>query len=76
LAQRPAEILRLPAGRLVAGLPADLVIFDLDRPWLIAVDAFHSKCRNSPFDGRPVQGRVLRTVVAGRTIYAADTRSA
>ncbi len=69
LAQRPAEILRLPAGKLAEGMPTDLVIFDLERPWRIAVDAFHSKCRNSPFDGRPVQGRVLRTVVAGRTIY-------
>jgi dihydroorotase len=72
LAQRPAEILRLPAGKLAAGLQADFVVFDLDRPWRIAVDAFHSKCRNSPFDGRPVQGRVLRTIVAGRTIYAAE----
>ncbi|HKT19478.1 MAG TPA: dihydroorotase [Stellaceae bacterium] len=70
LSQRPAEILRLPAGKLAIGLPADFVIFDLDRPWRIDVDAFHSKCRNSPFDGRPTQGRVLRTVVAGRTIHA------
>jgi len=74
IAQRPAEILRLSAGKLAEGLPADLVIFDLDQPWRIAVDAFHSKCRNSPFDGRPAQGRVLRTVVAGRTIYAADSK--
>ena len=71
LSQRPAEILRLPAGKLEAELQADFVIFDLDQPWRIAVDAFHSKCRNSPFDGRPVQGRVLRTVVAGRTIHTA-----
>ena len=69
LAQRPANILRLPAGRLAEGMPADLVIFDLDRRWRISVETFHSKCRNSPFDGRPVQGRVVRTVVAGRTIY-------
>ena len=73
LAQRPAEILRLPAGKLEPGLQADFVIFDLDKPWRIAVDAFHSKCRNSPFDGRPVQGAVLRTVVAGRVIHAAES---
>ncbi|HLI22140.1 MAG TPA: dihydroorotase [Stellaceae bacterium] len=72
LAQRPAEILRLPAGKLEPGLQADFVIFDLDRPWRISVDAFHSKCRNSPFDGRPVQGCVLRTVVAGRVIHSAE----
>ncbi len=72
LSQRPAEILRLPAGKLESGLQADFVIFDLDKPWRIAVDAFHSKCRNSPFDGRPVQGAVLRTVVAGRVIHTAE----
>jgi dihydroorotase len=72
LSQQPAEILRLPAGKLATGLQADFVVFDLDRPWRIAVDAFHSKCRNSPFDGRPVQGGVLRTIVAGRTIHAAE----
>ncbi len=71
LSQRQAEILRLPAGKLQAGAQADFAIFDLDRPWRIAVDAFHSKCRNSPFDGRPVQGRALRTVVAGRVIFSA-----
>jgi dihydroorotase len=73
LAQRPAEILRLPAGKLEPGLQADFVIFDLDKPWRIAVDAFHSKCRNSPFDGRPVQGAVRRTVVAGRVIHTAES---
>ncbi|HEY1505498.1 MAG TPA: dihydroorotase [Stellaceae bacterium] len=73
LSQRPAEILRLPAGKLEPGSQADFVIFDLDRPWRIAVDAFHSKCRNSPFDRRPVQGAVLRTVVAGRVIHSAES---
>ena len=69
LTLRPAELLRLPGGRLAIGEPADLVVFDPDRPWRISAADFRSKCKNSPFDGRPVQGRVLRTVVAGRTIF-------
>ncbi|HZB91352.1 MAG TPA: dihydroorotase [Stellaceae bacterium] len=69
LTERPASILRLPAGRLAPGTAADLVIFDLDRPRRIDVDAFRSKSKNSPFDGRPVQGEVLRTVIAGRSIF-------
>ena len=68
----PADLLRLPAGRLKKGAPADLLLFDLDRPWRIDKDAFHSKSKNSPFDGRPVQGRVLRTVVDGRSVYQSD----
>ncbi|HJT07825.1 MAG TPA: dihydroorotase [Stellaceae bacterium] len=67
--QRPAEILRLPAGRLESGAAADLTIFDLEQPWRIDVDALRSKSKNSPYDGRPVQGRVLRTVIAGRSVF-------
>ena len=69
---RPAELLGLEVGRLAKGAPADLVVFDLDTPWRIEVDAFHSKSKNSPFDERPVQGRALRTVVGGRTVYRFD----
>jgi len=67
----PARLLGLEAGRLAPGAPADLVLFDLDHPWRIDVDAFASKSKNSPFDGRPVQGKVLRTLVAGRTVFEA-----
>ncbi|HTZ77293.1 MAG TPA: dihydroorotase [Stellaceae bacterium] len=72
VSQRPAEILRLPAGRLAEGQPADLVLFDLERPYKIAVDEFRSKSKNSPFDGRPVQGRVLRTMVEGRLVFGPE----
>ncbi|MEE8499991.1 MAG: dihydroorotase [Kiloniellales bacterium] len=71
LSLRPAEILGLDAGRLAKGAPADLVIFDLERPWRIDPDRFRSKSKNSPFEDHPVQGRVLRTVVDGRTIFEA-----
>ncbi|MDX1423252.1 MAG: dihydroorotase [Kiloniellales bacterium] len=66
---RPADICGLAAGRLVAGGAADLVLFDLERPGRLDPDAFRSKSKNSPFDDHPIQGRVLRTVVDGRTIY-------
>ncbi|HEV7371384.1 dihydroorotase [Arenibaculum sp.] len=72
LTSRPAEILRLPLGRLRPGGPADLVVFDPDRPWRIDETAFRSKSKNSPFDRRPVSGRVLRTVVDGRTVFETD----
>jgi dihydroorotase len=65
----PAQILRLPAGRLGNGAPADLVLFDPDRPWRISTDDFQSKSKNAPFDGRQVEGQVVRTIVDGRTIF-------
>ena len=69
LTRAPADILRLPVGRLAVGAPADLVVFDLERPWKIDVDAFRSKSKNAPFDGRPVEGRALMTVVGGRIVF-------
>jgi dihydroorotase len=68
----PAKLLKQPVGRLAPGAPGDLVIFDPDKPWKIDVDSFRSKSKNSPFDERPVQGMVLRTVVEGRAIYVSD----
>ena len=65
----PAEILGLEAGRLRKGAPADMILFDPDKARRLDPDNFHSKSKNSPFEGHPVQGEVLRTVVDGRTIY-------
>ncbi len=67
----PAGLLGLPLGRLAPGAPGDIVVFDPDIPTRIEVDRFRSKSKNSPFDRRPVQGRVLRTIVDGRTVFEA-----
>jgi dihydroorotase len=72
LTSAPARILRLSVGSLQKGAPADLVLFDPDLPWRISTDEFRSKSKNAPFDGRPVQGRVFRTIVDGRTIFERD----
>ena len=68
----PARLLRLDGGVLKAGAPADLVLIDLEAPWRIEPDRFLSKSKNSPFEDRPVQGRALRTVVAGNEVYGAS----
>jgi len=75
LTSAPAELLNLPAGSLTKGAPADLVLFDPNTPWVVDTSKFHSMSKNSPFDGRPVQGRALRTVVDGRTLFTLDSNS-
>lgn len=66
---KPASLLGLAAGRLVKGGAADMVIFDSQRGWKVDADFLLSKSKNSPFDGRLVQGKVVRTVIDGRTVF-------
>ncbi len=71
LSSRPAEILRLPQGRLEVGTPADLICFDPDEPYVVDRLKLHSRSKNSPFDEARMQGRVKLTIVAGSIVYAA-----
>ncbi len=68
----PAALMGLDAGALTKGRPVDLVLFDPEQGWKVDADALGGKAKNSPFDGRPVQGRVLMTVVDGRTVFEPD----
>lgn len=65
----PARLLGLHSGRIVKGAIADLVLFDMGEPWVVNKDLLRSRSKNSPFDEAKMQGRVLRTVVAGETVF-------
>lgn len=69
LSSRPAEILRVPQGRLEAGAPADLIRFDPDEPYVVDPATLRSRCKNTPFDGARMQGRVKLTLVAGQVVF-------
>jgi dihydroorotase len=66
---RPAEILRLPVGRLAVRAPADVIRFDPDEPYVLDPAELHSRCRNTPFDAARLEGRVKLTLVAGRVAH-------
>ena len=63
----PARLYKLDCGRMEAGAPADLVLFDADRQW--TVEGFESKSANSPFLGETLTGKVMYTVCKGRVVY-------
>lgn len=69
LTRRPAALFKLPGGRLDAGAPADLVLFDPDRAVRIDAASFRGKSKNTPFDEHPTQGKVFLTMVGGRVVY-------
>src|SRR5258705_6515722 len=69
MSTRPAELLGLQAGTLKPGSVADVIVVDIDEPWVLDPDKLKSKCKNTPFDEARLQGRVMRTIVAGRTVF-------
>lgn len=68
LSANPAALLGVPGGRLEIGAEADLVLFDPDRPWRIVGDDLAASAGNTPFDGLPVQGKVLQTIKGGQPV--------
>ena len=70
LTSNPAKLLGLETGRIEKGLPADLIVFDIDAPYVLSADKLSSKSKNSPFDGARLQGVVHHTFVSGKEVYA------
>lgn len=68
----PAQLLGLPGGRLSPGAPADLVLCDIGAPFVLNAHTLLSKSKNSPFDGRRLQGLVLMTLAGGRIVHKAE----
>ncbi|WP_335948378.1 dihydroorotase [Salipiger bermudensis] len=69
LSLNPARRLGLASGRMAKGAPADLVMFDADKPFVLDRFKLQSKSKNTPFDGARLQGKVLATFVAGTAVY-------
>lgn len=70
MAEKPAEILRLEnKGKIKRGYDADLIIVDLENEYTVRGEDFYSKADYTPFEGRKVKGKVLKTFVKGERIY-------
>lgn len=69
LSAAPARILGLNKGRLLPGYDADFALVDEKREWKVQAANFASKGKNSPFDGIWLQGKVVRTIKAGKTTW-------
>ncbi|MCM2549997.1 dihydroorotase [Burkholderia glumae] len=65
----PADVLKLPAGRLAPGAVADLVVFDPAAHWQVEPRALKSQGHNSPFLGYELPAQVRATIVAGQLAF-------
>ena len=70
----PARILRLKKGTLAAGADADVTVIDPDAAWTCHRQDSASKSTNSPFDGWPLKGRAVLTIVRGKIVWREETR--
>jgi dihydroorotase len=59
-------------GSLSPGAPADVVVFDLRREWVVEPERFASKGRNTPLAGRTLRGQVVVTVCGGRIVHTLE----
>ena len=65
----PAKLLGLDSGRISKSAPADLIIFDPNKPWVCKGKDFLSKSKNTPFDGRLMTGRNIKTICKGKLVF-------
>jgi dihydroorotase len=70
----PARVFRLPGGTLAVGAPADVVVFDPGREWVVEPGRFLSRSQNSPFAGETLAGQVDATIVGGRMVFQRASR--
>ncbi len=71
LSTAPAKLFGLPGGTLKPGALADLALVDLGEPWLVREADIRSRSKNTCFEGARLQGKVLKTLVGGRTVFSA-----
>ncbi|WP_273757701.1 dihydroorotase [Bartonella sp. AU55XJBT] len=75
LSTTPAKLFGLNAGTLKKGAYADLIMVDLEEPWVVSTEKFHSRSKNTPFENARFQGRVLQTFVKGKSVFKLDQQT-
>lgn len=70
MSKNPANILKMNKGIISVGKDGDLVLVDLNKEITIDKEAFASKGKNTPFQGRKYFGEIVKTIKGGKVIYS------
>lgn len=71
MSHNPATLFQVSKrGFIREGYYADLVLVDLNRPWIVDRGNILSKCGWSPFQGREFRSTISHTFVSGHLAYA------
>jgi allantoinase len=70
-AAAPAQLAGLERrkGVIAPGMDADFAVFDPGKAWTVTEAATYHRHKGSPYRGRTLQGKVVRTILRGETIY-------
>jgi dihydroorotase len=69
MSTKPCHILGLDGGTLREGSRADVTVIDPETVWTVDAGKFHSKGRNTPYNGWTLKGKVVLTVCGGRIVF-------
>ena len=67
--ENPAKIFGISAGSLEKGMPADIAILDLDKPWVVKRENIQSKSKNTAIEDKKLQGKVEKTFLNGKLVF-------
>ena len=69
LSVNPRRILSLPMINIAEGDTANLTVFDPEKEWVVDIQAFKSKSKNSPFHGRRLKGKAIGIINNGKSLF-------
>ena len=69
MTENPAKVFGINAGSLEKGMPADIAVIDLDKPWVVKRDQLKSKSKNTAIEDKKLQGKVEKTFLNGKLVF-------
>ena len=67
--EKASDIYNLNRGKIKAGYDADLVVFDLDKEFIVRNEDQFSKCGWTPYEGETLHGKIDSVLVDGKTVF-------
>ena len=68
MSTNPSKLLNLESkGVLAVGKDADITVVDMNKEYVVDIEKFSSKSKNSPFDGMKLKGKQFMTIIGGKT---------
>ncbi len=69
MTSNPAKLFNLNAGSFDKNYPADIAVFDLNKPWILKRENMKSKSKNTAIENKKLQGKVEMTFLNGNLVF-------